>query len=163
MATVAILPLQSRMVHRIGKQRGYELDRKSIGEFIATVGLGVASQVFEGFARRLMKGLGKAAAGRLGGSLGSATAGIAMSFGTTYALGQLAMLHYDSERSLSIETLKAKYPPLLSQGKALAEKYSGQITAQSQHLQGVSIANLVKSALWNTDPENTKMRSSSQS
>jgi len=81
-----------------------------------------------------------------------------MSFGTTYALGQLAMLYYDSDRSLSIDTLKAKFPSLLSQGKALAS-ISNQITTQSEHLKGVSIANLVKSALWNTDPQNTKRSS----
>lgn len=162
MATVAILPLQSKMVYRIGKERGYELDRRSIGEFIATVGLGVASQVLEGFARRLMKGLGKSTAGKLGGSVGSATAGIAMSFGTTYALGQLAMVYYDSDRSLSIETLKAKYPTLLAQGKALTEKYTGPITAQSENLQGVSIASLIKSALWHPDSGNTKTSTSAQ-
>lgn len=147
MATLAILPLQSKMVYRIGKQRGFELDRKSIGEFIATVGLGLASQVFEGFARRLMKGLGKTVAGKLGGKLGSAATGIAMSFGATYALGQLAKLYYDSGRSLSIETLKAKYPPFLAQGKALAEKYTGQITEQSQQLHGAGIATLVKGVI----------------
>ena len=147
MATLAILPLQSKMVYRIGKQRGFELDRKSIGEFIATVGLGLASQVFEGFARRLMKGLGKTVAGKFGGTLGSAATGIAMSFGATYALGQLAKLYYDSGRSLSIETLKSKYTPLLAQGKALAEKYTGQITEQSQQLQGANIATLLKGVI----------------
>jgi len=140
MATLAILPLQAKMVYRIGKQRGIELDRKSIGEFIATVGLGLASQVFEGFARRLTKGLGKT----IGGKVGSAVAGIAMSFGSTYALGQLAKLYYDSGRSLSIETLKSKFPPLLAEGKALAEKYTAQITQQSQQLQGANLATLLK-------------------
>ena len=132
------------MVYRIGKQRGFELDRKSIGEFIATVGVGLASQIFEGFARRLTKGLGKTLGGKIGGKVGSAVAGIAMSFGSTYALGQLAKLYYDSGRSLSIETLKSKFPPLLAEGKALAEKYTAQITQQSQQLQGANLATLLK-------------------
>jgi uncharacterized protein (DUF697 family) len=118
MATLAIVPMQTKMVYRIGAARGVELDRKSIVEFMSTVGLGLASQVFEGFARRLVKGVGKASAGGMGGKVGDAVGGMAMSFGATYALGQLAKLYYDSGRTLSMETLKTKYPPLLAEGES---------------------------------------------
>jgi uncharacterized protein (DUF697 family) len=147
MATLAIVPMQAKMVYRIGSQRGIELDRKSIVEFMATVGIGLASQVFEGFARRLTRGLGKAAAGKMGGKIGDAVGGIAISFGATYALGQLAKLYYDSGRSLRMDTLKAKYPPLLAEGKTLAQKYTTQITEQSQQLQGAGLATLLKGAI----------------
>ncbi len=147
MATLAIVPMQTKMVYRIGSQRGVELDRKSIVEFMGTVGIGLASQVFEGFARRLTKGLGKTFAGTMGGKIGDAVGGIAMSFGATYALGQLAKLYYDSGRSLNMETLKAKYRPLLAEGKALAQKYTAQITQQSQQLQGGGIASLLKGVI----------------
>jgi tellurite resistance protein len=43
MATLAIVPLQTKMVYRLSKQRGFELDQKSIAEFMATVALPVAS------------------------------------------------------------------------------------------------------------------------
>ncbi len=144
MATLAIVPLQTKMVYRIGNQRGIPLDRKSIAEFMATVGIGLTSQVFEGFARKLMRGFGKTVAGKLGGKIGDAAAGIAMSFATTYALGHLAKLYYDSGRKLGIETLRAKYTPLLDEGKALAQKYTGQITEQSQKLQGAGLSTLMK-------------------
>ena len=128
LATLAIVPMQTKMVYRLGAQRGFDLDRKSIVEFMAAAGLGMASQVFEGFARRLTRGLGKTVAGKMGGKIGDAVGGMAMSFGATYALGQLAKLYCDSGRSLSMETLKAKYPPLLAEGKMLAQKYTAQIT-----------------------------------
>ena len=147
MATLAIIPLQSKMVYRIGQQRGCALDRKSIGEFMATVGIGLASQVFEGFARRLTRGLGRTVAGKLGGKIGDAVGGIAMSFASTYALGHLAQIYYDSGRTLSIQTLKAKYPPLLAEGKELAQKYTAQITQQSQQLQGAGLSSLLKGAI----------------
>ena len=147
MATLAILPLQTKMVYRIGKQRGCELDRKSIAEFMATVGIGLASQVFEGFVRRLTKGLGGTVAGKLGGNLGNAVGGIAVSFAATYALGHLAQIYYDSGRTLSIATLKAKYPPLLAEGKEFAQKYTAQITEQSQKLQGAGLSSLFKGAI----------------
>lgn len=144
MATLAIVPLQTKMVYRIGHQRGFELDRKSIVEFMATVGVGLASQVVEGFARRLTRSLGRTVAGKLGGKVSDAVAGIAMSFASTYALGHLAQIYYDSGRSLNIEALKAKYQPLLAEGKDLAQKYSSQITQQSQQLQGAGLSSLLK-------------------
>ncbi|CAN5902019.1 hypothetical protein BH11VER1_BH11VER1_11830 [soil metagenome] len=147
MATLAIIPLQSKMVYRIGQQRGHELDRKSIGEFMATVGIGLASQVFEGFARRLTKGLGRTVAGKLGGKIGDAVGGIAMSFASTYAIGHLAQIYYDSGRSLSVESLKSKYQPLLAEGKELAQKYTTQITEQSQQLQGAGLSSLLKGVI----------------
>ena len=144
MATLAIVPMQIKMVYRIGSQRGIALDRKSILEFMASAGLGMASQVFEGFARRLTGGLGKTLAGKMGSQIGSAAGGMAMSFGATYALGQLAKLYYDNGRSLNVETLKTKYPPLLAEGKTLAQKYTSQITERSQQLQGAGLSSLLK-------------------
>ena len=70
------------------------------------------------------RGLGRTVAGKLGGKIGDAVGGIAMSFASTYALGHLAQIYYDSGRTLSIETLKAKYPPLLAEGKELASSSS---------------------------------------
>ena len=144
MATLAIVPLQTKMVYRLSKQRGFELDQRSIAEFMATVGLGLASQVFEGFARRLSRGLGKKVGGKLGGKIGDTVGGIAMSFASTYALGHLAQIYYDSGRSLSIASLKSRYTPLLEEGKALAQKYTAQITEQSQKFQNADISTLMK-------------------
>ena len=139
--------MQTKMVYRIGNARNFELDRKSIAEFMAAIGIGLTSQVFEGFARQLTKGFGKKFGGKMGGQIGDAVGGIAMSFGSTYALGQLAKLYYDSGRTLSMDALKGKYPPLLAEGKALAGKYTGQITSQSQQLQGADISTLLKAVL----------------
>ena len=147
MATLAIIPIQTKMVYRIGKQRGFDLDRKSIGEFMATVGLGLASQVIEGFARRLTRGLGKKVGGKAGGKIGDAVGGMAMSFASTYALGRLAQLYYDSGRTLGIDALKSRYTPLLEEGKALAQQYTGQITQQSQQLQGANLSTLLKGVI----------------
>jgi hypothetical protein len=53
LATMAIVPLQMRMVYRIGNHYGYELDRGHITDFLATVGIGLTSQAVEGFALTL--------------------------------------------------------------------------------------------------------------
>jgi hypothetical protein len=50
LATMAILPLQVRLVYRIGKAYGYELDQGHIKEFVATLGVGLTGQYLEQFA-----------------------------------------------------------------------------------------------------------------
>ena len=144
MATLAIVPLQTKLVYQIAKERGFEPDRKSIGEFMAAAGIGLASQMVEGFARRLIKGVTRKAAGRLGGRIGETAAGAAMSFASTYALGNLAQTYYDAGRTLDVPTLQSKFQPLLEQGKTLAEQYGPQIMQQSRQLQGTGLGGLMK-------------------
>ena len=98
----------------------------------------------EGFARRLIGGVTRKAAGRLGGSIGATATGAAMSFASTYALGNLAQAYYDAGRTLDMRTLKAKFQPLLEQGKTLAEQYGPQIMQQSRQLQGAGLGGLMK-------------------
>jgi uncharacterized protein (DUF697 family)/tellurite resistance protein len=140
MATLAIVPLQTKLVYGIAKERGFEPDRKAIGEFMAAAGIGLASQMVEGFARRLIGGVTRKATGRFGGSIGATATGAAMSFASTYALGNLAQAYYDAGRTLDMPTLKAKFQPLLEQGKTLAEQYGPQIMQQSRQLQGAGSA-----------------------
>ena len=44
---MAIVPMQMKMVYRIGQSYGFELDRAHAGEFLATAGVGMASQFVE--------------------------------------------------------------------------------------------------------------------
>ena len=98
LASMAIIPLQMKMVYRIGKAHGFELDRGHINDLLATVGVGLTSQYVEQIGRKLVGGLlGKIGGGLLGG-LGSATTGAAFSFATTYALGQVAKRYYAGGR-----------------------------------------------------------------
>ena len=83
LASMAIIPLQMKMVYRIGKAHGFELDRGHIKDLLATLGVGLTSQYVEQFGRKLLGGLlGKIGGGLLGG-VGSAGTGAAFSFATT--------------------------------------------------------------------------------
>ncbi len=63
-ASMAIIPLQIKMVSEIGKTHGYELDQGHIRELLATLGGGLTSQYLEQTGRKLLGGLlGKAAGG----------------------------------------------------------------------------------------------------
>jgi uncharacterized protein (DUF697 family)/tellurite resistance protein len=134
LATMAIVPLQMRMVYRIGHTYGYELDRGHIKDFLATVGVGLTSQVFEGFTRQLVGGFARRlTGGLLGGLVGEAT-GSAFAFASTYALGQVARKYYASGRTLSPGQLKDVFSTMLSTGRSMQGRYSGDILQQSRQV-----------------------------
>ncbi len=132
LATMAIIPLQMRLVYQIGNRYGFQLDSGHIKEFLATVGIGLTSQVFEGFTRRLVGGFaGRLAGGLLGGLVKEAT-GSAFGFATTYALGHVAKKYYASGRTLSTAQLKDVFATLLENGRSMQGRYSGDILQRSR-------------------------------
>jgi uncharacterized protein (DUF697 family)/tellurite resistance protein len=140
LATMAIVPLQMRMVYRIGHAYGYELDRGHIKDFLATVGIGLTAQVFEGFTRQLIGGFARRLAGGLLGGLAGEATGSAFAFASTYALGQVARKYYASGRSLSAAQLKEVFSTMLENGRSLQGRYSGDILQRSRQ---VNVAELL--------------------
>jgi uncharacterized protein (DUF697 family)/tellurite resistance protein len=145
LATMAIIPLQMRMVYQIGKRYGYELDRSHIKDFLATVGIGLTSQVFEGFTRRLVGGLTRSLAGGLLGGLAGQAAGSAFAFATTYALGQVAKRYYASGRTLSTGQLKETFTSMLAEARSVQGRYAGDIAQRSRQLNVSQLLPLVRS------------------
>jgi uncharacterized protein (DUF697 family)/tellurite resistance protein len=144
LATMAIIPLQMRMVYQIGKRYGFELDRGHIKDFLGTVGVGLTSQVFEGFASRLVGGLARGlAGGLLGGLMGQAT-GSAFAFATTYALGQVAKRYYAGGRTLSTAQLRDSFSSMLGQARSLQSRYSGDILQRSRQVNVSELLPLVR-------------------
>ncbi|ANQ85853.1 hypothetical protein dqs_2825 [Azoarcus olearius] len=127
MASMAIIPLQTRLVYRIGKAYGYELDRGHINDFLATAGVGLTSQYVEQLGRKLIGGLLGKVLGGTGRSLGSAATGSAMSFASTYAIGQVAKRYYAGGRRLDTDALREAFSGLLGQGRALQQRYLPEI------------------------------------
>ena len=142
LATMAILPLQMRLVYRIGQEHGYALDRGHIGEFLATAGIGMTSQVIEGYATKLMKGLLGAVAGGLGRGVAGMFTGTAMAFATTWAMGQLARRYYAGGRTLSGMQMQQTFQSLLSQARGLQQQYLPQIQERSRGLSLAEVARL---------------------
>lgn len=134
LATAGILPLQMKMVYAIGKAHGYTLDRGHIKEFIGVVGAGLASQAVERVARNLVSGLAKRMLGRTIGSLGGVATGAAMTYATTWALGQVAKSYYASGRTLTTEQLKTAFSRAVEQGKSMYERQAPQIAEHAKNL-----------------------------
>lgn len=145
-ATMAIIPLQVRMVYNIGKAHGVELDQGHIKEFIAAAGVGMTSQYLEQFGRKLLGGLLGKALGKSSGKLGRAATGMAFSFATTYALGQVAKRYYAGGRTMSTALLQQTFQDLLGPAKQLQQQYLPQIEQKAQTLDMGQVMNLVRRA-----------------
>lgn len=144
LATMAIIPLQLKLVYRIGQAYGFQLDKGHIREFLATAGVGLTSQYVEQFGRKLLGGLLGSVAGGLGRGLGRATAGAAFSFATTYALGQLAKRYYSGGRQMNTALIQQTYQSLLGQAKQLQGQYSSEIQHKASTLDAAQVMSMVK-------------------
>src|SRR6185295_4472001 len=147
LASMAILPLQVRLVYQIGKAYGYELDQGHIKEFIATLGVGLTGQYLEQFGRKLLGGLLGAVLGGVGRGVGRQAASSGMAFATTWAIGQLAKQYYGGGRTLDAARLKAAFAPLLEQGQGLIGKYGAEIAERARTIDVRNLPALIKTAI----------------
>lgn len=145
-ASMAIIPIQIKMVYGIGKQHGYELDQGHIREFLATLGVGMTSQYLEQFGRKLLGGLFGKVAGGLGKGIGKAATSMAFSFATTYALGQVAKRYYAGGRQMSTALLQDSFQNLLGPAKDLQNRYLPQIRERANTLDMSQILSMVRGA-----------------
>jgi uncharacterized protein (DUF697 family) len=143
-STMAIIPLQMKMVYRVGKTYGYELDRGHIAELLGAAGLGITSQVVEGFAQKLLRGFFGKVTGGLGRGIGGQIASSAISFASTYGLGHLARQYYGSSRKLSSIQLRELYGRLSAEARDLHSRYAPEIQERARNLDPAQILNLVR-------------------
>ena len=146
LSTLAIIPLQMKLVWRIGKAHGFELDRGHIKDFLATAGVGMTSQYLEQAGRKLLGGL----LGRVGGGLlrsaGNQAVSTGMGFATTYALGQVARRYYAGGRTLSTQVLKEAYAHTVQEAQGLGARYLPDIQAKAKTLNAGSVLAMVRGA-----------------
>jgi uncharacterized protein (DUF697 family)/tellurite resistance protein len=146
LSTMAIIPLQMKLVYRIGKAHGYELDSGHVKDFLATVGVGLTSQYLEQAGRKLLGGLlGKVGGGLLGG-LGKQAVSSGMSFASTYALGHVAKRYYAGGRTLSTQMLKDAFANVTQEAQGLQTRYLPQIQEKARTLDAGKVLAMVRSA-----------------
>lgn len=144
LSTMAIIPLQMRLVYGIGKSYGVELDRGHIKDFLATIGVGLTSQYLEQAGRKLLGGLlGKVGGGLLRG-LGNQAVSSGMSFATTYALGHVAKRYYAGGRTLSTEMLKQTYADVIQQARGMQSQYLPAMQEKARTLDAGKVMALVR-------------------
>lgn len=144
LSTLAIIPLQMRLVYQIGQSYGYELDRGHIKDLLGALGVGLTSQYLEEAGRKLLGGLlGRAGSGLLGG-LGRQVVSSGMSFASTYALGHVANQYYAGGRTLSTAMLKDAYQHVMKDGRELQSRYLPQMQETARGLNTAKIMAMVR-------------------
>lgn len=143
-ASLAIIPLQVKLVYKIGQAYGVELDQGHIKEFIATLGVGLTSQYLEQFGRKLLGGVLGKIGGKLAGTIGQAATGVAFSFATTYALGQVARRYYAAGRQMDTDMLRQSFSELLAAAKELQTRYLPQIRDTANGLDASKVMALLR-------------------
>jgi len=146
LSTMAIIPLQMKLVYRIGQAYGYDLDRGHIKDFLATVGVGMTSQFLEQAGRKLLGGLLGKMGGGMARGLGNQAVSSGMSFATTYALGQVARRYYAGGRSLSTQMLRDSYASVMAQGQQLQQQYLPAIQEKARGLDAAKVLAMVRGA-----------------
>ncbi|WP_399696709.1 YcjF family protein [Xenophilus sp.] len=144
LSTLAIIPLQMRLVYQIGQSYGYELDSGHIKDLLATLGVGLTSQYLEQAGRKLLGGLlGRAGKGLLGG-LGRQAVSSGMSFAATYALGHVANQYYAGGRTLGTQMLRDAYQHVMADGRQLQAQYLPQMQETARGLNAAKILQMVR-------------------
>jgi len=131
LASMAIIPLQMKMVFRIGKAHGFELDRGAVVDLLGTLGIGLGSQYVEQVGVKL---IGRLLGGGFLGGLAKQAVSSGMSFASTYALGHLAKRYYAGGRTLSTQTLRETYESILGEAKGLQSRYLPDIRERARTL-----------------------------
>ncbi len=138
LATLAIIPLQMRLVYRIGADFGHALDRQQAKVLLGVMGAGAVTQVVDGVARKVLGGVGRGLLGRaLGGVLGGvagAAAGVGLAFVTTHALGHVAKQYYAQGRKLSRQDLQALFGRFKGEAEQLLPSIQQEIQGQARDL-----------------------------
>lgn len=141
LSTLAIIPLQMRLVYQVGQSYGYELDSGHIKDLLATLGVGLTSQYLEQAGRRLLSGLlGKG----IFGGLGRQAVSSGMSFAATYALGHVANQYYAGGRTLSTQMLRDAYQHVMADGRQLQTQYLPQMQEMARGLNTAKIMQMVR-------------------
>jgi uncharacterized protein (DUF697 family)/tellurite resistance protein len=146
LSTMAIIPLQMKLVYRIGQAHGYELDRGHIKDFLAAAGVGMTSQFMEQAGRKLLGGLLGKLGGGMGRGLGKQAVSSGMSFASTYALGHVAKRYYAGGRQLSAPMLKEAYAGVVQEARNLQTQYLPAIQDKARTLDTGKVLALVRGA-----------------
>jgi len=131
LATMAIVPIQLRMVYQIGRHYGCPLDLAHTKEFLATLGVGITSHMVDGYLSKIVGSVTRRFAGRFVGALAAQATESAISFATTYAIGQVAKKYYESGRRLSTDQLRDVFATMLNQGRSMQSQYASQISQRA--------------------------------
>jgi len=144
LSTLAIIPLQMRLVYRIGQSYGYSLDSGHAKDFLAALGVGLTSQYLEQAGRKLIGGLLRRAGGGLLGGMGKQAVSSGASFASTWAIGHVAKRYYAGGRTLSAQMLRETFAQMSREAQGLQQEYLPRMREQARTLDPARVMALVR-------------------
>jgi uncharacterized protein (DUF697 family) len=118
--SLLVVPLQVKMVHSIAGILGQRTDKNTVQLMFETLGVGTGCQLGIIELCKLIPGLGS-----LIGATGS--------FASTYGLGKVTYIYFQSNGKRSLESLKPVYLEERARGKVEFEKHKAALTEAHQH------------------------------
>lgn len=142
LATLAIVPLQLKLVADIGTAYGHRIDAGHTRELLAAAGLGLSGQAIEGFTRGFLGRLAGRFAGRGVGAMVDAAAGAAATFAATWAIGQVARSWYANDRALDAADVQQRFAGALEEGRVAFDRLQGDVAARAKTIRLPDLAGL---------------------
>ena len=118
--SLLVVPLQVKMVHSIAGIVGQQTDKDAVRLMFETLGVGTGCQLAIIELCRLIPGLGS-------------VIGATGSFASTYGLGKVAYIYFQSNGKRSLESLKPVYLEERARGKLEYEKHKDALAEAHRH------------------------------
>jgi uncharacterized protein (DUF697 family) len=118
--SLLVVPLQVKMVHAIAGILGQRTSKDTVQLMFETLGVGTGCQLAIIELCRLIPGFGS-------------LIGAAGSFASTYGLGKVAYIYFQSHGERSLESLKPVYLEERARGKAEYEKHKDALSEAHKH------------------------------
>jgi uncharacterized protein (DUF697 family)/uncharacterized membrane protein YebE (DUF533 family) len=118
-ADLAVVAVQVKLLRDIGQYYGFELDQSSARELLTGLGLGTGVRIAVSNIAKLVPLWGSA--------FGAATA-----FGSTWALGRIAVRYFDSGMSSDLGQLRAELRAAQGEAKQVYEQQRDAIAAKAE-------------------------------
>lgn len=146
LATLVIVPLQMKLVHRIGSSYGFDAREMQVRDFMATAGIGLAAQMLEQAGRKVLGGLLGSIGGSILGGIGRQAASSGMAFASTFAVGQLARRYYAANRQLSTDLMRSTFAQMRDSAKGFGSQHLSSMQAMAERLRNTDLTSLVRSS-----------------
>lgn len=147
LSSLAVIPIQMKLVARIGAAHGHALNGEQLQELLATAGIGATAQLVDGLARRLVGGVARSLGGRLAGGAAGVATSAAFTFAATYGIGHASLAYYAGGRTLQAVELRALYTRLTEDGKTLYPRMEGEVRALADRLDLNQLMRSLKSGM----------------
>ena len=143
-ASLAIVALQLKLVHRVGKVHGCEFDKGRIAELLAAMGVGPTGQYLEHIGRKLIGGVFDSSGGGGTGELARDAPGDAIASAAVYAVGHTAGRYCVGGRTMNQHALQETFNGMLSEARRLLAQYAPRIERQARAVDVNQIVQVVR-------------------